>query len=67
MQCTAVMQLFHEPSDRKNLDASASHDPQLIDSVSLCILATWIARRDGLDPELGAPVDRAFLVTHSRE
>jgi hypothetical protein len=60
------MQLFVDPRDAPELDVLAPPENQRVDSATLRILAAWIARRDGLDPELGAIVDRGFVVAQAR-
>lgn len=60
------MQLFEDPYDVPELDAPAPPENQRIDSATLRILAAWIAQRDGLDPRLGATVDRGFVVAQAR-
>jgi hypothetical protein len=59
------MNLFAEPrtADR---DASPHPDDQHVDSITLRILATWIAQRAERDPGLGATVEHGFVVAQAR-
>lgn len=38
-----------------------------IDNGPLRTLAVWIARRRGVDPEIGAPIDRDFVVAQAHD
>jgi hypothetical protein len=59
------MQSPFEPYDDREFEPSASSENQHIDFESLRILATWIAQRAGIDPELRAQVDRRFVVAQA--
>lgn len=59
------MRLFDDPRASDDLGAVPLPENPLIDLESLRLLAAWIARRDGLDPALGATVERGFVVLHA--
>jgi len=59
------MQFHSEPLDGTDFEPSVSVEHQHVDYAALRILATWVARRAGVDPELGASIDRAFVVAQA--
>lgn len=59
------MQFHGEPSGGGPFEPAPSFHPQHVDFVALRILATWIAQRAGVDPEIGAPIDRDFVVAQA--
>jgi hypothetical protein len=64
VQCLPVMQLFVEPRDSGSRDVP---EDQQIDSATLRILASWIVRRAERDPELGASIERGFVMAQARD
>jgi len=44
---------------------TAHEENQHVDFEALRILATWIAQRTGIDRELGATIDRGFVVAQA--
>jgi hypothetical protein len=65
VQRASHMQFPVEPQDVGDFDVVASAENQHVDFAALRILATWIARRTGLDPETGATIDRGFVVAQA--
>jgi len=61
------MQLGFETTDEGGCDmfASTENQHQHIDFAALRILATWISQRAGVDAELGATIDRGFVVAQA--
>ena len=59
------MQLHIGPRGGRQRQTSPFVENQQIDSAALRILAAWIARRAGRDPEIGAIIDRGFVVAHA--
>ena len=64
MQRAPYMHFFELLGDR-GLEDDPPEENQQVDSAALRILAAWIARRDGRDPELGAVIHRAFVVAQA--
>jgi hypothetical protein len=62
VQRATSMQFFVEPLDDRAREEAPPAEKQQVDSQALRILATWIARRAGRDPKLGATIHRAFVV-----
>lgn len=58
------MQFSVEPHGDRDLEAAQPGENQQVDTIALRILAAWIARRAGIDPALGAAIDRDFVVVH---
>ena len=56
------MQSLVEPYEQEELEPVVAPENQQVDFTSLRIIATWIAQRAGIDPELGAMIDRGFVV-----
>jgi hypothetical protein len=59
------MQFHSEPRDGNDYELEVSVEHPHVDYAALRILATWVARRRGVDPELGAAIDRAFVVAQA--
>jgi len=61
------MQLHGEPRGGIDFEPDHLHQHQNADYVALRVLATWIAQRAGVDPEIGAPIDRDFVVAQAHD
>lgn len=59
------MQLNSDPGDDDDLEFEDEPDNQHIDHGALRVLAMWIAQRAGVDPWLGAEIDRGFVVAQA--
>jgi len=59
------MQFVVEPRDRRDPQSGAAAENQHVDFGALRILADWVVQRTGLDPELGATIDRGFVVAQA--
>jgi hypothetical protein len=59
------MQDSNEPHHGDVFEDSPHADDQKIDSVALRILAAWIARRSGIEQDLGSTIDHSFVVAHA--
>jgi len=59
------MQFYGEPHDGSDFESASPTPHQHVDFVALRILATWIVQRAGVDPEIGAPIDRDFVVAQA--
>jgi hypothetical protein len=59
------MQYLVEPRDDGDFESVVGTENQHVDFEALRILATWIAQRTGVDPELGAAIDRGFVVAQA--
>ena len=59
------MQLGFETRDDGAGDVITSTENQHIDCAARRILATWISQRSGVDAELGATIDRGFVVAQA--
>lgn len=58
------MQDSNEPHHGDVFEDSPADD-QKIDSAALRILAAWIARRSGIEQDLGSAIDHSFVVAHA--
>jgi hypothetical protein len=59
------MQIFSEARGSAVLKAALGSEDQRVDFTALRVLATWISRRAGRDPENGAEIDRGFVVSQA--
>jgi hypothetical protein len=59
------MQFLVDPRDGGDFEPAADAENPHFDFEALRILATWIAQRTGLVPELGATIDRGFVVAQA--
>ena len=54
-----------EPRDAEDFEPILTSEEQHVDFAALRILAAWIAHRTRIDPELGATIDRGFVVAQA--
>jgi hypothetical protein len=59
------MQPHVEPRDGEDFEPLLTAENQRVDFAALRILASWIAHRAGIDPELGASIARGFVVAQA--
>lgn len=59
------MQRDGQVHDGRDIEVVSPLPSGAIDHGVLRILAEWIAQRAGIDPEIGAPIDRDFVVAQA--